>query len=68
LIDWILCLIKINRLTSAFLEAFHQWISTWKGQKEAMIDSANVNAADRAKQYKKSKVFEGAHNWQKVHA
>jgi len=34
---WILCLIKINRLTSAFHEAFHQWISTWKGQKEAMI-------------------------------
>ena len=33
-----------------------------------MIHSANVSAADRAKQYKKSKVFEGAHNWQKVHA
>ena len=34
-----------------------------KRQKQAMIHSANVSAADRAKQYKKSKVFEGAHNW-----
>jgi len=31
-----------------------------------MIHSANVSAADQAKQRKKSKVFEGAHNWQKV--
>jgi len=33
-----------------------------------LAEWANVSAADRAKQYKKSKVFEGAHNWQKVHA
>jgi len=33
-----------------------------------MIHSASVSAANRAKQYKKSEVFEGAHNWQKVHA
>ena len=33
-----------------------------------MIHSANVSAADWAKQYKKSKAFEDAHNWQKVHA
>jgi len=31
-----------------------------------MIHSANVSAADRAKQCKKSKVFEGAHYGQKV--
>jgi len=31
-----------------------------------MIHSANDSAADRDKQCKKSKVFEGVHNWQKV--